>query len=423
MPEPNYSEAKVPAYTLPDPLLRADGSAVTREQWPARRRELLDIFAREVYGRTPANRPSVAISVTEAGSAFHGKAVRTQLTLTFGPRKPASGPEVVVHVLSYRPSARRDPVPAFLSLNFQGNHAVADDPAIGLSTTWMRDGAPGVIDHHATERSRGADASRWPVETILDRGYALVTAYYGDLDPDFDDGFRNGVHPLFYGPGQTRPATSEWGSIGAWAWGLSRILDALERNPAIDARRVAVMGHSRLGKAALWAAAQDERFALVVSNESGCGGAALSKRIFGETVKAINDQFPHWFAGAFKKYNAREADLPVDQHELLALIAPRPLYVASAAEDQWADPRGEFLSAVAADPVYQLLGTSGLGVRAMPAVNHPVGSTLRYHVRAGEHDVLPYDWQQYLAFADEHLPPSPPPAVSPSSSGGGKNQG
>lgn len=395
-------EAEVPPYTLPDPLTLESGEPVdTARSWRvARRPELMRLFEREVYGRTPGPAPAVKATVTEeSADALDGRAVRRQVTLRFSDR-PDAPP---LHLLIYLPSNGEGAVPVFLGLNFQGNHSIHDDPAIALATSWLPDRYPGVENNRATEAARGAAASRWPVNLILSRGYGLATAYYGDLDPDFDDGFANGVQPLFYRPGQTRPAGDEWGAIGAWAWGLSRAMDYLTEVPQIDARRVSIIGHSRLGKAALWAGAQDERFALVVSNNSGCGGAALSKRIFGETVAHITKSFPHWFAGRFTRYAGQEEKLPVDQHELLALIAPRPLYVASASEDLWADPKGEFLGALGAEPVYRLLGTEGLGVTEMPPVNTPVGKRIGYHLREGEHDVTAWDWEQYLAFADREL--------------------
>ncbi|NWJ50319.1 MAG: acetylxylan esterase [Bacteroidetes bacterium] len=389
----NTDESKVPDYTLPDPLTLANGKAVTTAKmwWKLRRPEIMALFEENVYGKMPQKKLPVTFTVASIdNNALGGKAIRKEVIAYFTTDK--KGPQMTI--LLYLPKNHLKPVPVFVGLNFNGNHTICADSGISITKSWIAKNKP---------LPRGASASQWQVERILDRGYGLATIYCGDLDPDFDDGFQNGIHLLFYKPNQNKPEPNEWGTIGAWAWGLSRALDYFETDHDVNAKRVAVMGHSRLGKAAIWAGATDQRFAIVISNESGCGGAALSKRIYGETVKIINNNFPHWFCGNFKKYNDNEVALPVDQHELIALIAPRPIYIASATEDQWSDPLGEFLSGLYASPVYKLLGTDGLAATVFPDVNKPIMSTIGYHIRPGKHDVTSYDWDRYLDFADHYF--------------------
>ncbi len=399
----NYDEAKVPAYTLPDPLVRLNGQPVKDQKtWLKKRRpELLELFETYVYGRSPQRPKQLDFVVTSVDAdALGGKAVRKEITVALTDK--LGGP--TMDVLIYFPKSAARPVPAFIGMNFGGNHTICADPGIKLSEGWMRPKPnAGVEKNRATEASRGSAASRWQLETVLARGYGLVTMYYGDLEPDYATGWKNGLRGTLGKGGDTKFKNDDWGAIGAWAYGLSRAMDYLQRDGDIDSKRMALIGHSRLGKTALWAGAQDERFAMVISNESGCGGAALSRRAFGETVERINTSFPHWFCGNFKNYNSREANLPVDQHELIALIAPRPVYIASAEGDQWSDPHGEFLAAQGAEPVYRLFGEAGLGVKNMPGLNQPVGTFIRYHIRSGKHDVTAFDWEQYLNFADRHF--------------------
>lgn len=402
--ETNYDERNVPDYALPDPLVASDGTKLIHAGiWRAKRRpEILELFRGQVYGRAPVGRPdNMTFEVFDLEqNALDGPAIRKQVQVNFTGKE--DGPKM--DILIYLPKSGGKPVPVFVLLNFGGNHTINADPAIRLSTSWMRPGRGVSADNRATEQSRGVSSSSYPVESILKRGYGLATIYYGDIDPDFDDGFKNGVHPAFdkLRNGQREP--DAWGSIAAWAWGLSRAMDYFEADADIDQSRIAVLGHSRLGKTALWAGAQDERFAIVISNNSGCGGAALSRRRFGETVGRINTSFPHWFCENFKKYNDNEDELPIDQHMLVSLIAPRPAYVASADKDLWADPRGEFLACKHAEPVYRLLGRDGLGVDEMPGLDSPAKTGhVGYHVRSGGHALTEYDWQNYMDFADKHF--------------------
>jgi len=383
----NMEEPAVPDYELP-PI-----DATTADAWPARRQKIIGEFEDHVYGRVPEFAATHRVIEIESGLALDGTAMRQQWLITVS----NDGIDIRIEVIAYTPATASAPVPAFLVPNFDGNHTIADDPEILDSAGARRDRGDGT-------RPRGSKVRRYPLETIIERGYGLVTFYAADVDSDRDDGFEHGVQRMGYADGQTEPLPDEWGTIGAWAWACSEVLDSLSAPVStIDPTRVIVGGHSRLGKTALWAAARDERFAAAFSNDSGCTGAALSRRAFGENVAVINALFPHWFCRNYRCYSNNEASLPVDQHQLIALIAPRPVHVASATEDAWADPLGEFLATQAASEAWEAHGIDGIGGDGFPPPGGASIGPVSYHLREGEHDLLAFDWDRYLEFADAQV--------------------
>jgi hypothetical protein len=363
---------------LPDPLVMNDGSKVTSaEMWQTKRRgEILELFRENVYGRAPVGRPeNLSFAITNsAADAMDGKATRKLVRISYaGP-----GGEGGINLILFVPNSAKKPVPCFLLICNRGRENI--DPM------------------------RVQKSPFWPAEQIVARGYAAAAFWNGDVTPDRKDSFTNGVHAIFDPPSGRRG--DSWGTLAAWAWGASRCLDYLETDQDIDAKRVAVIGHSRGGKTALWAGTEDERFAMAGSNDSGCSGAGLARirNPKAETIKDIMKTFPYWFCSNYRKYIDHEDDLPVDQHELAALIAPRLLYIASASEDVWADPDREFLCAIKATPVFEIFGLKGISSQPTPAPEHPISDgNIGHHIRAGKHDLTEYDWACYMDFADKHL--------------------
>ena len=394
-PEPNYDEARVPRFVLPDVLTCNDGSRVTnKKEWERKRRpELMELFSKLEYGRTPKEKIRMSATLLEENpNALGGLATMQQVCLRF----EGNGRHINTLLLAFIPNTKKGRVPVMIGYNFKGIHSLSTDESILYSPYFasLENRADPILE-------RGNQSSRWPIEMIMQRGYALVTMCYHDFFPDHADGRPESAAALF-SDYQAAPLSDDaWQALGVWAWGSSRIADWVEQQPWADKHRLAIMGHSRQGKAALWAGAQDTRFRVVISNDSGCGGAALSKRAYGETVAHITQSFPHWFCPAFAQFSQNEQALPFDQHELIALMAPRHVYVASAQADNWADQRGEFLSAYYAGPVYELYGLQGLGTDQMPAIHQPIMHRVAYHIRAGKHDVTDYDWERYLDFCDK----------------------
>jgi hypothetical protein len=377
----------------PDPLVMLDGQPVaTKQEWVKRRRpELKALFQHYMYGTfPPPARVHGKVTYTDAGF-LEGKATLKLVTLKFG---PAGTPET--HLMMVLPNQRAGAAPVFLGMNFYGNHTLVTETNVPLPTGWMSPEGPHVVNHRAAESGRGTLTNDWDFAQCVGRGYAVATFYCGDVQPD-DPGAAGGVRQTVHVPA----GAEDWGTIAAWAWGLQRAVDYLAKDNDIDKKRIALVGHSRLGKTALLAGAFDERVAMVIALQAGCGGTAPSRGKVGETVEQINTGFPHWFCVEFKKFNTHPDRLPFDQNCLIALCAPRPVLLGAAVEDTWANPAGAFEMLKEAGPVYRLLGAEGLSAPTMPGTNELIDSTLGFFIRPGQHSMTPEDWKYFLDFADK----------------------
>jgi hypothetical protein len=391
-----------PTAGLPDVLTTLDGAKIaTKERWETKRKpELKALFQHYMYGRMPPKPVRQEFQTSEPRDCLDGKAELRDVTIHC--LEPRTGKPVQVILIT--PKGVKSP-PVFLGINFCGNHAVLDDPKVPLPAGWVPDRCSGAENHHATDAGRGSEADKWNADLIVSRGYALACFYHGDLDPDTPD-MTDGIGPAFYKPGQEKPADDDASTIALWAWGFHRVVDYLTESPSlVDPKRIAIVGHSRNGKTALLAGAMDERIALVIPHQAGCGGTAPSRTDDpkAESVKRINTSFPHWFCGNFKKFNEHTDLLPFDQHCLVALCAPRPVLYSNAQEDQWANPNGQFELLRAATPVYELYGVEGLAKDAKPEIGTLTKSRLGYFLRDGKHSMERRDWEVFLDFADGYL--------------------
>ncbi len=366
-----------PGVELPHPLSLTDGSTIasTQEWEKVGRPATLELFHKHIYGRVKEG-PNVQVRshiASKDEKAMEGNATLKQIVIDYG----TAASDESIDVTLFIPNHIEHPVAAFLLICNRGHESI--DPTREVRTPF------------------------WPAEKIIEQGFAAAVFHYSDVAADDKaKAFDTGIFKVSKDATSARSA-DDGGTIAAWAWGASRVMDYLEEDPAIRADQVAVVGHSKGGKSALLAGAQDTRFALTISNNSGCGGAALSRRKEGETIADINGRFPHWFAKNFHQFGGNEHALPVDQHQLLALIAPRLVYVSSATQDAWADPEGEFLSCLHAEPVFDLYGLAGVGSKDQPQPEKPLHSgSIGYHLRTGKHDLTEYDWEQFMKFASQH---------------------
>lgn len=396
----NYTDAKVGDYTLPDPLTMASGAGVADvDAWQTKRRpELLKIFEENQYGRAPERTEAMRFEVIEkTTSSFEGKAVRKQVTIHFG--ESDAGP--ALDLLIYLPANAAGPVPLLLNIGFTANNLTVDDPAVKVGRVWDRKQGKRIT------AEGGRRFGKLQVLPTLERGFGIATFNYADVDPDVAGAIKDGVRQQYLADGENEPAADEWGTIAAWAWGISRTIDYFEIDDQIDAKRIAITGVSRLGKTVMWAGANDPRIAMVIASCSGEGGAALSRRNYGETIAHLvaPSRYPYQFAANYQKWGAVPRQAPMDAHLLVSLVAPRPLLLQTGNTDKWSDPKGEFLAAVAATPVYELFGKVGVRAATLPPAGEQVGETLAFYMHDGGHGTVPTDWDVYLQFMENQLKP------------------